>query len=164
MRIAVKIEERCHSRIGNQDNIPTVTTIPSVWPAQRLKLLAPDRDATIATVTSLHMHDDTVDKRRHLAQSPWFVPNKNMGGEPKLAPHSVCLVILVGDYRQNVDDFATRLGAKLNRARFESEQCVVATAPDVSTRMKVRSTLANNNLTSVDNLAAKTLNAETLSI
>src|SRR5450631_2914095 len=71
-----------------------------------------------------------------------------------------------GDRRglDDVDRLAAALLAELHRAGNESEQGVVATATDAVARVEVRPSLADDDLASVDGLAAETLDAKELGV
>jgi hypothetical protein len=64
----------------------------------------------------------------------------------------------------DVDDLAATLRAELDCSCDEGEQCVVATATDSGTGVKVCSALANDDFAGLDDLAAVTLYTEILGV
>ena len=92
----------------------------------------------------------------------------NREGEPKPALTGCCMLCVVeaalrcGDH--DVDDLATALGAKFDRARSECEQGVVLAAPDVDAGVEVRAALADDDLAALDDLATEALYAEVLRV
>jgi hypothetical protein len=64
----------------------------------------------------------------------------------------------------DVDRLAATLLAELHRAGDEGEERVIATTPNSDTGVEVRTALADDDLASVDNLAAETLDAKVLGV
>ena len=68
------------------------------------------------------------------------------------------------DALNDVDDLATALCAKLNRARYESEERVVATATNTFAGVEVGAALTNEDFAGLDDLTAVALHAEVLGV
>jgi hypothetical protein len=66
--------------------------------------------------------------------------------------------------RNDVDDATTASNTELHRARGECEECVIATPANVIAWMEMRAALAHDDFTSVHQLAAKSLDTESLRI
>ena len=66
--------------------------------------------------------------------------------------------------RIHTDDATTPAGAELDSAFTQCEESVVATTTDTISGMEVGTALTHDDLTSIDDLAAVTLDAETLSV
>lgn len=66
--------------------------------------------------------------------------------------------------RNDVDDTTSALYAEADGTSFQSEQGVVAATANVLTWVELGATLTDDDLTSVDFLAAESLNAEALGL
>src|SRR5690606_30775375 len=65
VRAEVEIEQRVHLGVDNQRDAPAMSAMAAVRAAQRLELLAANRDAAVATVTGLQMQDNPVYEHGH---------------------------------------------------------------------------------------------------
>jgi hypothetical protein len=66
--------------------------------------------------------------------------------------------------RNDVDNATTASNTELHGACSQCEECVIATAANMVTRVEVRSTLAHDDFTGIHQLPTKTLHTESLRI
>ena len=69
-----------------------------------------------------------------------------------------------GRDRRNADNLAIALAAELDRTRAQGEQGVILATANAVARVEVGAALTNEDLTSVDQLAAVALHAEALRV
>ena len=69
-----------------------------------------------------------------------------------------------GRDRRNADNLTIALAAKLNRTRTQGKQGVILATADAVARVEVGAALTNEDLTSVNQLAAVALHAEALRV
>src|SRR5690606_18195770 len=85
-------------------------------------------------------------------------------GRAEARPVWMSTVLRLLSRSDDVDDLAAALRAELDRARFQSEQRVVAATADACAGVEVRAALTDDNLACADLLAAETLYAKTLGV
>jgi hypothetical protein len=65
VRCAVKAEQRGDLRVGDQNDVATVSAVTAVWPCQRLEFLAANGDASITAVAGTKVQRHLVNKSCH---------------------------------------------------------------------------------------------------
>ncbi|OEI69093.1 hypothetical protein Cus16_0923 [Curtobacterium sp. ER1/6] len=175
VRRPVVAEQGRHLRVGDEHDVATVAAVAAVRAGEGLELLTADRHAAVAAVPRGEVQGHAVDEGRH-GSTPRCCSGatrcrsgaagcctKEREGRargPPLPQSLSSLVLRVDD----VDDLAAALGAELDRTGREGEQRVVATATDVGARVEVGATLAEDDLTGVDDLTTEALHAEALCV
>ena len=137
-----------------------MTAIATIRPASFDVLLAPERQAAVAAVASLHTNRCFIDELH-------FIKNRGTRQAARTGdtvPES--RIFLSGPSGPNADELAVlrSLLFELHVSVFLREQRVIAAAPDIAASVKTRAALAHDDVTCQDGLATVDFHAETLAL
>jgi hypothetical protein len=146
----MKTQKCRHLRVGNEYDITAVSTISAIWPSKWFEFFAPNRDTPVTAITRTEMEGDVINESRHVSSSSCGrhmairSEKQKRGGEPfQLAPSTDGVPALLR--RDDVDDLAATLRAKLHSASCQREQGVIAATTDIDAGVEVGATLADKN-------------------